>query len=61
MSTGGENLTLTPGSAPELTEYPPVAVVVSSYKEPLSVIEDTLTCFYNMTYPNKQLYRNNFV
>ncbi len=56
MSTGGESLTLRPGSAPELTEYPPVAVVVSSYKEPLSVIEDTLTCFYNMTYPNKQLY-----
>jgi cellulose synthase (UDP-forming) len=41
---------------PELRDYPPVAIVVSSYKEPLAVIEDTLTCFHNLTYPNKYLY-----
>lgn len=41
---------------PVLEHYPPVAIIVSSYKEPLSVIEDTLTCFYNLTYPNKYLY-----
>ncbi len=43
-----------PVSAPDA--YPPVAIIVSSYKEPLSVVEDTLTCFYNLTYPNKHLY-----
>ncbi len=41
---------------PVLENYPPVAIIVSSYKEPLAVIEDTLTCFYNLTYPNKYLY-----
>ncbi len=41
---------------PVLKSYPPVAIIVSSYKEPLSVINDTLTCFYNLTYPNKYLY-----
>jgi len=40
----------------ELYDYPPVAVIVSSYKEPLPVVEDTLTCFYNLSYPNKHLY-----
>jgi len=45
-----------PGTRPPLKSYPPVALVVASYKEPLSVIEDTLICFYNLTYPNKQLY-----
>ncbi|MBN2124761.1 MAG: glycosyltransferase [Deltaproteobacteria bacterium] len=44
----------TPSGAPET--YPPVAIIVSSYKEPLSVLEDTLTCFYNLTYPNKHIY-----
>jgi len=43
-------------SLPVLESYPPVAIIVSSYKEPLAVIEDTLTCFYNLTYPNKYLY-----
>jgi len=43
--------------APERPEsYPPVAIIVSSFQEPLQVLEDTLTCFYNLTYPNKQLY-----
>ncbi|WP_244147316.1 glycosyltransferase family 2 protein [Desulfonatronovibrio hydrogenovorans] len=40
----------------ELTEYPPVAIIVSSYKEPLHVVEDTLISFYNLTYPNKSIY-----
>ena len=39
-----------------LSEYPPVAILVASYHEPLEVLTDTLTCFYNLTYPNKQLY-----
>lgn len=41
---------------PELTTFPPIAVLVPSYKEPLGVIYDTLICTYNLTYPNKQLY-----
>ncbi len=41
---------------PKLTSYPPVAIVVASYKEPLAVLEDTLVCFHNLTYPNKHLY-----
>ncbi|MFZ5775900.1 MAG: glycosyltransferase family 2 protein [Thermodesulfobacteriota bacterium] len=40
----------------ELDDYPPVAIIVSSYKEPIEVVENTLTCFYNLTYPNKSLY-----
>ena len=40
----------------QLDSYPPVAIIVSSYKEPLAVVENTLTCFYNLTYPNKRLY-----
>lgn len=39
-----------------LKRYPAVAVVVASYKEPLEVLEDTLVCFHNLTYPNKRLY-----
>lgn len=39
-----------------LETYPPVAVVVASYKEPLDIIRDTLICFYNLSYPNKYLY-----
>ncbi|MEW6261014.1 MAG: glycosyltransferase family 2 protein [Thermodesulfobacteriota bacterium] len=41
-------------SEPE--SYPPVAIIVSSYKEPIDVVRDTLICFYNLTYPNKRLY-----
>ncbi len=41
---------------PVLTEFPEVAIVVSSFKEPLSMVEDTLVCFYNLTYPNKRIY-----
>ncbi len=43
-------------AVPPLRSTPPVAVVVSSYQEPLDVIEDTLVCFHNLTYPNKHLY-----
>jgi cellulose synthase (UDP-forming) len=42
--------------APPLTAYPPVAIIVSSFKEPLQVVEDTLVSFYNLTYPNKRIY-----
>ncbi|MDP2990685.1 MAG: glycosyltransferase family 2 protein, partial [Kiritimatiellota bacterium] len=42
--------------APPLRATPAVAVVVAAYHEPLNVVEDTLICFYNMTYPNKRLY-----
>lgn len=41
---------------PKLTSYPPVAIVVASYKEPIEVLQDTLICFHNLTYPNKHLY-----
>lgn len=41
---------------PELESYPPIAIVVASYKEPISILKDTLTCFYNISYPNKYLY-----
>lgn len=41
---------------PELKSYPSVAIVVASYKEPLDILKDTLCCFYNLSYPNKQLF-----
>lgn len=41
---------------PPLTAYPPVAIIVSSFREPIHVVQDTLTCFYNLTYPNKHLF-----
>ncbi|MDQ7836598.1 MAG: glycosyltransferase family 2 protein [Humidesulfovibrio sp.] len=47
---------ITRDTVPELKDYPPVAIVVASYKEPLDVLEDTLTCFYNLTYPNKHIF-----
>jgi cellulose synthase (UDP-forming) len=45
-----------PDSLPELEEYPPIAIVVASYREPLEVIENNLICFRNLTYPNKHIY-----
>lgn len=39
-----------------LAHYPPIAVVVPSYHEPISILKDTLLCFYNLSYPNKHLY-----
>ncbi len=44
-----------PQAAHELPSYPPVAIVVASYQEPLTIIEDTLVSFYNLQYPNKHL------
>ena len=41
---------------PPLKEFPPVAIITSCYREPLAVVTDTMTCFYNLTYPNKYLY-----
>lgn len=41
---------------PPLTSYPPVAIIVSSFREPLEVVEETLISFHNQTYPNKYLY-----
>lgn len=41
---------------PELKVFPPVAVIVSSFKEPIEVVEQTLISFYNLSYPNKQIY-----
>ncbi len=43
-------------SHPSLDTYPPVAIVVSSYNEPLKVVEDTIISFYNLSYPNKHIY-----
>ncbi|MBU0716141.1 MAG: glycosyltransferase [Verrucomicrobia bacterium] len=37
-------------------DKPPVAIVVSSFREPLAVIENTLVCFHNLTYANKSIY-----
>ena len=52
----GQSSRISLDNIPELTSYPPVAVIVSAFKEPLDVLEDTLTCFYNLTYPNKRVY-----
>ncbi len=41
---------------PELIDYPPVAIIMSAYKEPLDVVENTITTFYNLRYPNKRIY-----
>ena len=51
-------LTVPPGGepVPELRSSPPVAVIVSSYKEPLELLEKTLITFYNLSYPNKNIY-----
>lgn len=39
-----------------LNHFPPIAIILASYKEPISILEETLTCFYNISYPNKHLY-----
>ncbi|MFC1461579.1 glycosyltransferase family 2 protein [Verrucomicrobiota bacterium] len=49
-------LTVGDTDLPELKSYPPVAVIVSSFREPIAVVEQTLVSFYNLTYPNKQIY-----
>lgn len=40
----------------KLETFPPVAILVPSYKEPIEILRDTLICFYNLSYPNKYLY-----
>jgi cellulose synthase (UDP-forming) len=52
----GKGLVQTDESPPPLTAYPPVAIIVSSFNEPLEVVEDTLITFYNLAYPNKYIY-----
>lgn len=39
-----------------LSSYPPVAIVVPSYKEPLEVVKNSLITFYNLSYPDKYIY-----
>ncbi|MGM0608763.1 MAG: glycosyltransferase family 2 protein [Candidatus Muiribacteriota bacterium] len=41
---------------PDLTENPPVAVCVASFKEPLPLLEETLICLVNLTYSNVNVY-----
>jgi cellulose synthase (UDP-forming) len=45
-----------PKNIPPLKTFPHVAIIVSSFKEPIEVVEDTLICFYNLTYQNKRIY-----
>ena len=45
-----------PPPVPDPSSYPTVAIVVSSYREPLQVVENNLICFRNLTYPNKQIW-----
>ncbi|MDP3480924.1 MAG: glycosyltransferase family 2 protein, partial [Desulfoprunum sp.] len=52
----GEREPFSLDNVPLLESYPPVAIIVSSFKEPIDVLEDTLICFYNLTYPNKHIY-----
>ncbi|HMO17549.1 MAG TPA: glycosyltransferase family 2 protein [Oligoflexia bacterium] len=40
----------------KLDSYPPVAIVVASFREPIHILEQTLTCFYNLSYPAKHIY-----
>jgi len=52
----GKSLVQPDDSPPPLETYPPVAIIVSSFNEPLEIVEDTLITFYNLTYPNKYIY-----
>ena len=52
----GRGLTQPDDSPPPPESYPPVGIIVSSFNEPLEVVEDTLVSFYNLTYPNKYIY-----
>ncbi|MCF8142523.1 MAG: glycosyltransferase [Deltaproteobacteria bacterium] len=52
----GKGLVQTDEDPPPLETYPPVAIIVSSFNEPLEVVEDTLITFYNLAYPNKRIY-----
>ncbi|MFO7601600.1 MAG: cellulose synthase, partial [Candidatus Desulfacyla sp.] len=52
----GKGLAPIDEAPPPLETYPPVAIIVSSFNEPLEVVEDTLITFYNLSYPNKHIY-----
>ena len=54
--TRGRGDSALPDDLPELEEYPEIAIVVASYREPLEVVENNLICFRDLTYPNKQIY-----
>ncbi|NGX63134.1 MAG: Cellulose synthase 1, partial [Candidatus Anoxychlamydiales bacterium] len=41
---------------PELKTKPFVAILIPSYNEPLSILEDTIIGSYNLTYSNKHIY-----
>jgi len=41
---------------PAMEEYPPAVIALCSYHEPLDVVEESLVCFRNLTYPNKHLF-----
>ncbi|MBU1053546.1 MAG: glycosyltransferase [Proteobacteria bacterium] len=56
VTAGKKTNAISKNSTPPLTSYPPVAIIVSSFKEPIGVIENTLISFYNLTYPNKHIY-----
>jgi len=47
---------LTTTDLPQLEAYPSVAIAVCAYKEPLDVVEETLICFRNLTYPDRHLF-----
>ncbi|MDY6863519.1 MAG: glycosyltransferase family 2 protein [Thermodesulfobacteriota bacterium] len=51
-----KSLIFSEDSPPSIKSYPPVAVIVSSFREPLEVVKNTLISFYNLTYPNKHIY-----
>ncbi|MBN2479487.1 MAG: glycosyltransferase [Parachlamydiales bacterium] len=39
----------------KITKFPPIAIIIPSYKEPLNVLKRTLTSVYNLSYPNKHV------
>ncbi|MDD5007634.1 MAG: glycosyltransferase family 2 protein [Syntrophorhabdaceae bacterium] len=51
-----KSFTVREDQIPKLSSYPPVAIVMPSYKEPLDVVENSLVTFYNISYPNKYIY-----
>lgn len=45
-----------PEEHPDLHSYPPIAVAMCSYREPLEVIEANVLCFRSLTYPTAEIY-----
>jgi cellulose synthase (UDP-forming) len=39
-----------------LKDFPPVAILMAARHEPKDILEKTLICFYNLDYPNKNIY-----